>query len=358
MPCLDSPPRYFLCPISLEIMVDPVTLPTGHTYDRTSIQRWFHEGHKTCPITMLTLSDFSLTPNRILSRLITDWSQQIRAQHQKSHDQRLKELLKASLQEPSTSRKFNSETLSILAKLPFDSATKTVLGDGKTLALLFDSLLDESIDTRMNAARILGTLLDSRTASVDLHLSSEVSYGLKRLMTENEHPKAMAAGLNLLRSLVMTCSASDTSCSARVDFVPVLVELLPNYSPECVETALETLEMLTATTEGKEALITCPLLVCISSLTAFLLKITEKCTLYAVLILLTIFKSRPEEDVANTFLISGLPRKLLLVLQSNCNPALKKRALELLKLLDKARISTTAGAMNFKVRFETAGTLL
>ncbi|KAE8664495.1 U-box domain-containing protein 8 [Hibiscus syriacus] len=32
-------PDDFKCPISLEIMSDPVTLPSGHTFDRLSIQR-------------------------------------------------------------------------------------------------------------------------------------------------------------------------------------------------------------------------------------------------------------------------------------------------------------------------------
>ena len=32
-------PCYFLCPISLSIMRDPVTLPTGITYDRDGIKR-------------------------------------------------------------------------------------------------------------------------------------------------------------------------------------------------------------------------------------------------------------------------------------------------------------------------------
>nr|DAD27995.1 TPA_asm: hypothetical protein HUJ06_029463 [Nelumbo nucifera] len=36
-------------PISLEIMTDPVTVSTGQTYDRSSIQKWLRAGHNTCP---------------------------------------------------------------------------------------------------------------------------------------------------------------------------------------------------------------------------------------------------------------------------------------------------------------------
>lgn len=68
-------PSYFLCPISLEIMRDPVILSTGMTYDRSSIERWiFSEKHQTCPATNQPLTDPDLiTPNHTLRRLIQAW---------------------------------------------------------------------------------------------------------------------------------------------------------------------------------------------------------------------------------------------------------------------------------------------
>lgn len=67
-------PELFLCPISLDLMSDPVTLlATGHTYDRRNIQRWL-AGRRTCPVTMHTLPDKSeLAPNRTLKHLIDRW---------------------------------------------------------------------------------------------------------------------------------------------------------------------------------------------------------------------------------------------------------------------------------------------
>lgn len=67
-------PSYFLCPISLQIMRDPVTLPTGITYDRESIERWIFSGnHNTCPVTRQFLPECDLTPNHTLRRLIQAW---------------------------------------------------------------------------------------------------------------------------------------------------------------------------------------------------------------------------------------------------------------------------------------------
>ncbi|KAK1324793.1 U-box domain-containing protein 8 [Acorus calamus] len=37
----------------MEVMSDPVILSSGHTFDRTSIQRWLDSGNRTCPVTNL-----------------------------------------------------------------------------------------------------------------------------------------------------------------------------------------------------------------------------------------------------------------------------------------------------------------
>ncbi|KAK1323616.1 E3 ubiquitin-protein ligase PUB23 [Acorus calamus] len=68
-------PHYFLCPISLQLMKDPVTAPTGITYDRRSIERWLSSNQTTtCPVTNGPIkSPSDLTPNHTLRRLIQTW---------------------------------------------------------------------------------------------------------------------------------------------------------------------------------------------------------------------------------------------------------------------------------------------
>ncbi|PHT58848.1 hypothetical protein CQW23_01211 [Capsicum baccatum] len=72
-------PQYFLCPISLMIMKDPVTTVTGITYDRESIEVWLVTAEEdmatTCPVTKQNLPrDIELlTPNHMLRRLIQAW---------------------------------------------------------------------------------------------------------------------------------------------------------------------------------------------------------------------------------------------------------------------------------------------
>lgn len=66
-------PEDFRCPISLELMKDPVIVSTGQTYERSCIEKWLEAGHGTCPKTQQTLSNSSLTPNYVLRSLIAQW---------------------------------------------------------------------------------------------------------------------------------------------------------------------------------------------------------------------------------------------------------------------------------------------
>ncbi|XAR66605.1 Ubiquitin--protein ligase [Bertholletia excelsa] len=66
-------PKDFCCPISLDLMRDPVIISTGQTYERDSISRWMDEGHSTCPKTGQMLVHNRLVPNRALRHLIVQW---------------------------------------------------------------------------------------------------------------------------------------------------------------------------------------------------------------------------------------------------------------------------------------------
>ncbi|KAL8465356.1 hypothetical protein ACS0TY_034741 [Phlomoides rotata] len=63
-------PEDFRCPISLELMTDPVTVSTGQTYDRASIQKWLKSGNFVCPKTGGKLTSTELVPNTSLRKLI------------------------------------------------------------------------------------------------------------------------------------------------------------------------------------------------------------------------------------------------------------------------------------------------
>ncbi|XP_060196420.1 U-box domain-containing protein 21-like [Lycium barbarum] len=71
-------PSQFTCPISLDLMKDPVTLSTGITYDRKNIEKWINESGKnqTCPITNQELKcdiEPVLIPNHNIRKMIQQW---------------------------------------------------------------------------------------------------------------------------------------------------------------------------------------------------------------------------------------------------------------------------------------------
>ncbi|KAI3681398.1 hypothetical protein L6452_36193 [Arctium lappa] len=67
-------PQDFRCPISMELMKEPVIISTGVTYERKNIEKWFFSyKKKTCPATMQIIENFGITPNHTLKRLILVW---------------------------------------------------------------------------------------------------------------------------------------------------------------------------------------------------------------------------------------------------------------------------------------------
>ncbi|KAE8685351.1 U-box domain-containing protein 3 [Hibiscus syriacus] len=68
-----SIPPHFLCPLSLELMTDPVIVASGQTYDRTSIQKWLDSGLSICPMTRQTLKHRDLIPNHTVKNMVANW---------------------------------------------------------------------------------------------------------------------------------------------------------------------------------------------------------------------------------------------------------------------------------------------
>ncbi|CBI37127.3 unnamed protein product, partial [Vitis vinifera] len=69
-------PSYFRCPLSLELMMDPVIVASGQTYERSSIQKWLDQGLMICPKTRQTLAHANLIPNYTVKALIENWCEE------------------------------------------------------------------------------------------------------------------------------------------------------------------------------------------------------------------------------------------------------------------------------------------
>ncbi|XP_038899078.1 U-box domain-containing protein 30-like isoform X1 [Benincasa hispida] len=362
-------PSVFICPISLEPMRDPVTLCTGQTYERSNILKWFSLGHITCPTTMQELWDDSITPNNTLHQLIYSWfSQKYLAMKKRSEDvqgralelldtlkkvkgqarvRALKDLrqvvgsnsakntvednggvaLISSLLGPFTSHAVGSEAIGILVNLDLDAESRRNLVQPAKISLMVDMLNEGSPETKINCTRLIETLLDGDDCGADTVSSFSLVVGLLRLIKEKKHPNGVLAGLRLLKAL---CSQEPVRNSVvSIGAIPQLIEILPNFDPECLELALHVLDSLSSLSEGRVALKDCPNT--IPNLVKLLMRVSESCTQLALSILWAVCKLAPEE-CASQAVEAGLAAKLLLVIQSGCNPVLKQRSAELLKL--------------------------
>ncbi|GAB4824537.1 hypothetical protein Ancab_007413 [Ancistrocladus abbreviatus] len=72
------PFKNFLCPLTKEVMKDPVVLESSQTYERSAIEYWFErcleDGRDpTCPVTGLVLKSLEQKPNIGLAGAIEEW---------------------------------------------------------------------------------------------------------------------------------------------------------------------------------------------------------------------------------------------------------------------------------------------
>jgi len=74
----NGPPHNLICPITKDIMDDPVQLANGQSYDRNAIAIWFID-HDTDPLTNERLENKELTTNYALKRIIDDYRGRQRA---------------------------------------------------------------------------------------------------------------------------------------------------------------------------------------------------------------------------------------------------------------------------------------
>ncbi|KAI5598075.1 hypothetical protein BDE02_02G107600 [Populus trichocarpa] len=371
-------PPVFICPISLDPMQDPVTLCTGQTYERYNILKWFSLGHCTCPTTMQELWDDTVTPNKTMQQLIYSWfSQKFLATKKRSEDvqgraielldnlkkvkgqakvQTLKELrqvvaahstarkavldncgtaLVTSFLGPFTTHAVGSEAVGILVNLDLDYATKSNLRQPARISLMVDMLNEGSIETKINCTRLMEMLMEGNDFEHENMSSLRLLVGLLRLVKDKKHPNGLLAGLGLLKSICSHESVRGTVVS--IGTVPPLVELLPSLNNECLELALYILDVLSSIPEGRLALKVCANT--IPNVVKLLMRVSETCTRLALSILWAVCMLAPEECTALA-VEAGLAAKLLLVIQSACNPVLKQQSVELLKLCSLNYTST------------------
>lgn len=68
-----EPLQSFYCPITGELMDDPVETPSGHSFERDAIEKWLAVDNNLCPITKTPLKASALRTNKTLRQSIEEW---------------------------------------------------------------------------------------------------------------------------------------------------------------------------------------------------------------------------------------------------------------------------------------------
>ncbi|KAH0470527.1 hypothetical protein IEQ34_000250 [Dendrobium chrysotoxum] len=227
------PPSFFRCPISLEVMLSPVSLCTGVTYDRSSIQRWLDSGNTTCPATMQSLSSTELVPNLTLRRLIHLWSSSCTSSSHQYIPSSLSELARM-LSDPTADEAYKLRLLSSDALRPSALASLFLAPETLDLAVTLASLLLslDLVDVERKRALIAALLSD---------LDATVT-GLVAVFKGAEYSSSRVAAARVLEMLI---AEERTVMAGKPVLATELVRLIGEADGEAVDAGLRCLTGLT-----------------------------------------------------------------------------------------------------------------
>ncbi|KAG8071936.1 hypothetical protein GUJ93_ZPchr0006g45569 [Zizania palustris] len=379
-----EPPHLFLCPISMELMDDPVTVSTGVTYDRRSIEQWlFAYGRTTCPATMQPLTNFDLTPNHTLKRVISSWldcgspltsSPSTSTVSGPIHDERVtplsrvleQERLRAALDgleetpfksefvasggvravgrvmaqalaESSAGGDFSAftaceEAAAVLAVLPLsDDASVRVVLSPEFIRPVMSVLQSGSAESRLHAMDIVTKISNAGsgdwTAGVDI---DDVIKSLLELLSDEASTRLSSRALDVLLVVVERARGSRAK-AVEVGAVHVLVELLADADERHVtERILLLLKRMCKCPEGRLAFAEHDLSV--AAVARTMLRVSELATQLAVEVLWLVSVVAPSEKVLEDMVLTGAVAKLLGLLHVESAPSTKQKTVRMVRI--------------------------
>ncbi|KAJ8506802.1 hypothetical protein OPV22_007688 [Ensete ventricosum] len=346
-------PSYFLCPISLEIMRDPVTLPTGITFDRDSIERWILDGkHSACPVTRQPLPDCELTPNHTLRRLIQAWcalhspsgAELVPTPRTPVGKRQIAELLEAAMAPQSRLASLRKLKAVVSERHRNKRYVETTPG---TLEISQEGLLDllaknaniiESLTTilrrsngqsRSYATLLLRSLLGVISPARSIGLHAELFQEIVNVLRDRISHQATKAALH---ALVRLCPwGTNRTKSVEAGAVHVLVELLLEEPERRVtELGLAALDRLCRCGEGRAALVRHG--AAIPAVSKKILRVSQLASEKAARIVRAVARHSPAAELLEEMLQLGVVTKLCLVLRYGCGGKTEEKARQILRL--------------------------
>ncbi|KAJ1702887.1 hypothetical protein LUZ63_002666 [Rhynchospora breviuscula] len=376
----------------MELMEDPVTVATGVTYDRKSIERWLFVYKKdTCPATMQSLEKTELTPNNLLKHMIDEWQRSITSPSTSSatvsapttlseiilHEKLISALadvesspfkmaslrtLKACMENNTSMQQefVRSGGIQTLAKVvaqamldPNDftafQACEEVVGvlslipltDGDSILFLLKPkrmhqlmvmLQRGSFDARLNTITILTKLAQADQDWIESIGHKHVEGMLKSLLevlSDEATTKLSAYTLDLLLEVVAKSKIGRLK-AIETGALCVLIELLPDSARHQSEQILLMLKRLCECPEGRAAFSEHRL--GIASVAKKMLRVSEVGTKLAVKILWLVCSFYPTERILDEMLAFGAVEKLIGLLHIDNRSSTKEKVIKMVRM--------------------------
>ncbi|KAI4302863.1 hypothetical protein MLD38_038562 [Melastoma candidum] len=375
---MDLPPD-FMCPISREVMEEPVTISTGVSYDRKSIETWLFTYRKnTCPATMQVLDNLDVTPNHTLARLIRAWKT---APAPRSEEGMCNEV--ASLLESIGSSPFKVSSLKKLRsvvecdggvelELVGSSGVKVLAGIlvqilvenldfagfracEEAVAVLY--LLSPSIEDRKEmkilfepeSVKSLATLLQRGSTEARVHSVGilrkiakckgnlecivqeqdvDLFKSLLEIVSDEICKKEISSALELLIE-ILAVSKKSRLRAIESGAVCILVELLPDSARSKAEKILLLLKLLCECKEGRTAMLEHG--ISIAAVTKNLSNVSATATKLGVKILWLICTYHPSKRVMEEMVACGAVKKLVELLHMDGRSSTKEKVVRMMK---------------------------
>ncbi|KAL2609508.1 hypothetical protein R1flu_028081 [Riccia fluitans] len=217
-----------------------------------------------------------------------------------------------------------------LARLVHNEAVLQMCAEAEMLCVLDWILNRGSLDAGVLAAVILQKIACRKDLEVVVRNRQSFFDGVVRLMVKREQPAATNLGTKTLLALCLI--KENRSAAVRAGAVAAIVRILPGSKVPIAEKALAVLELLGTTSEGRTAMIEHELLVPV--VVNSILRMSDRAAEYAAGALCAI--CTPENPRSQELAVqAGAQTRLLLLIQSQCTPRAKRKALLLLKTLHK-----------------------
>ncbi|XP_059434866.1 E3 ubiquitin-protein ligase PUB23-like [Corylus avellana] len=366
----------FLCPISMELMKDPVTISTGVSYERKNIEKWFFTyKKKTCPATMQSIKNFDITPNHTLKAIILQYSRQPSINHDdmlcllntvktspfkvsslkklRSIIEKGDEIVKADfiqskgvevLVEIVVQVAFESshdfiafraceEAMGVLQNLPFSEEEKTtfdLLSKQEAMKSMAIMLQRGSAESRLYTITIFQKMAKS---GYDWHfVIQDVDFfkALLEMVSDEICTKASSCALEVLIEILGSSKKSRLR-AIEAGAVCVLIELLPDSNRSKCEKVLVLIKLLCECAEGRQALVEHGM--GIPAISKRMLHVSTTATKMVVKILWVISSFHPTERVLEEMLVYGSVKKLLVLLHiDGRSSSTKDKVIKMIKL--------------------------